>query len=365
MRPCRLMTMCQGASGMLLTAAYSKGQMIVQVNGTDRKIPDFVRDSVNLASADLGAKAISATNDFFGAVERMLQDAPTRFEVGLYDDAGKWMDGWESTRRRHGGHDHAIVELAVPGAVKGFDIDTSFFTGNFAPACSIEACKVSGVPDGATIWTRILEVSALGASAHHYLPCQSREVWSHLRLNIYPDGGVARFRVYGAPALDLDALRDKTIDLAGALSGGRVIGFSDAHFGNSHRLLMPNPVKNMGDGWDTQRRRIPGHEWIVVQLGGRGSINKVVIDTAFHKGNYPEFVSVQGGDIDPEMSDLPSAVLNSAIFWQEILPKKPLSADAIHEFLDLNAIGPVTHLRVNIFPDGGIARFRALGRIAG
>jgi allantoicase len=211
-------------------------------------------------------------------------------------------------------------------------------------------------PDDCTAWTRILDISELGASAHHYCSCHSTEVRSHPRLNIFPDGGVARLRVYGAPSLDRSMLGDKVIDLAAALSGGRVIGFSDARFRNSHRVIMPDPVRNMGDGWDTQRPRKPGHEWIVLALGGRGVIDRIAIDTPFLKGNYPEFVSIQAGDPDPGKSGLPSAVVNSAAFWQEIFPQQSLSADAVQEFLDLNAIAPVTHLRVNIFPDGGLAR---------
>jgi len=327
--------------------------------------PYFVRDRINLSSADLGAIVLSTTNDFFGAVDRMLQDIPAHFEPGLYDDAGKYMDGWESTRRRYGGYDHAVIQLAVPGVVRGFDIDTSFFTGNFAPACSVEACYTTATPNDSTAWTKILDISPLGASAHHFLACQSDKVWSHLRLNIFPDGGVARFRTYGEPSLDRAIQSHPTIDLASALNGGRVVGFSDAHFGNSHRILLPGAPKNMGDGWDTRRRRIPGHEWIVVALGRIGHIEEILIDTAFHKGNYPEFVSVQAAALDPGMHGLPFAVLNSAMFWQELLAQSPLSADAVHRFSDLADIGPATHVRVNIYPDGGISRLKVFGRIGG
>ena len=162
-----------------------------------RDIPDFVRNSVNLASAGLGAKALFATDDFFAEVGRMLADRPAVFVPDKYDDNGKWMDGWESRRKRTAGHDHAVVRLATPGVIRGFDIDTSHFTGNYPPAARIEACNVREDPGDGTAWTEILPLTPLGPSAHHYLASESTDVWSHVRLHIYPDGGVSRLRMMG------------------------------------------------------------------------------------------------------------------------------------------------------------------------
>ncbi|MDB5561820.1 MAG: Allantoicase [Hyphomicrobiales bacterium] len=326
--------------------------------------PDFARNAVNLASAGLGAKALSVTDDFFAEVNRMLSDAAPVFDPKLYDDNGKYMDGWESKRRRGPGHDHAVVRLAVPGVIRGFDVDTSYFTGNFPPACSIEACNVKGDPDESTAWTEILPVSPLGASAHHFLACTSDSAWTHVRLHIYPDGGVARLRVYGEPWLDRDTLAGKVIDLASALNGGRVIAYSDAHYGAFQRMLSPGRGINMGDGWETRRRRVPGNDWIIVALGGRGILEATEIDTAHYKGNFADKVSIQAADLGRGFDGLDQAVVTASMFWEELLPQKQLSADAIHKFDNLKPLGPITHVRVNIYPDGGISRLRLFGKLA-
>jgi allantoicase len=327
-------------------------------------IPDFARNAVNLASAGLGARALSVTDDFFAEVNRMLADIAPVFDPLLYDDHGKYMDGWESKRRRGPGHDHAVVRLAVPGVIRGFDVDTSFFTGNYPPACSIEACNVQGDPDEATRWTEILPVSPLGASAHHFLACASDSAWTHVRLHIYPDGGVARLRVYGEPWLDRETLAGKTIDLASALNGGRVIAYSDAHYGAFQRMLSPGRGVNMGDGWETRRRRVPGNDWIIIALGARGILEATEIDTAHYKGNFADKVSIQAADLGRGFDGLDQAVVTASMFWDELLPQKQLSADAIHKFDDLKPLGPITHVRVNIYPDGGISRLRLFGKLA-
>jgi allantoicase len=327
--------------------------------------PDFARNAVNLASAGLGAKALSTTDDFFAEVNRMLADAAPVFDPQLYDDHGKYMDGWESRRRRGPGHDHAVVRLAVPGAIRGFDVDTSFFTGNYPTACSIEACNVKGDPGEGTAWTEIVPVSPLSASAHHFFACASENTWTHVRLHIYPDGGVARLRVYGQPWLDRDILAGNAIDLASALNGGRVTAYSDAHYGSFQRLLSPGRGVNMGDGWETRRRRVPGNDWIIVALGGRGIVEASEIDTAHYKGNFADKVSIQAADMGRGFDGLDQAIVTASMFWDELLPQKQLSADAIHKFDDLKPLGPVTHVRVNIYPDGGISRLRLFGKLAG
>lgn len=327
-------------------------------------IPLFARTGINLASAGLGARALFATDDFFAEVSRMLADKPAVFIPDKYDENGKWMDGWESRRKRTAGHDFAVVRLAAPGVIRGFDVDTSHFTGNFPPACRIEACRVEADPGDATAWTEILPLSPLGASAHHYFPSLSDGVWTHVRLHIYPDGGVARLRVYGEPHLDEASLAGKTIDLASGLSGGRVVAYSDAHYGAFHRLLAPGRGLDMGDGWETRRRRAPGNEWIVIALGARGIVEAVEIDTAHYKGNYPDSASVMAGDLGNGLDELSDAVVAAAMFWPELLPQQKLGADAIHKFDRVNPLGPVTHVRVNIFPDGGISRIRLWGKLA-
>jgi allantoicase len=327
-------------------------------------LPAFARNAVNLASAGLGAKALSVTDDFFAEVNRMLADKPAVFVEDRYDDNGKWMDGWESRRRRGPGNDHAVVKLAVPGVVRGFDVDTSHFTGNYPPACSIEACNVKGEPGPGTAWTQILPLTPLGSSAHHFLRSTSESTWSHIRLQIYPDGGVARLRVYGEPWIDHAALNGQIIDLVSALNGGRVIAYSDAHYGAFHRLLAPGRGLDMGDGWETRRRRVPGNDWIIVALGARGIVEAVELDTAHYKGNYPDKASIQAADLGSAFDTLDDAVIAASMFWGELLPPQKLNPDAIHKFDAVAPLGPVTHARVNIFPDGGISRLRLHGKLA-
>jgi len=328
------------------------------------QLPAFARNGVNLASAGLGAKALFATDDFFAEVGRMLADKPALWLADKYDDNGKWMDGWESRRRRGPGHDHAVVQLAAPGVIRGFDVDTSYFTGNYPPAARIEACNVKGEPGEGTAWTEILPMSPLGPSAHHYFAAHSESVFSHVRLHIYPDGGVARLRVYGEPHIDQIALAGQELDLASGLNGGRVIAYSDAHYGAFHRLLAPGRGLDMGDGWETRRRRTPGNDWIIVALGARGIVERVEVDTAHYKGNYPDSCAILGADLPRGGDALDQAVVTSSMFWNELLPQQKLSPDAIHRFPQVKPLGPVTHVRLNIFPDGGISRLRLFGRLA-
>lgn len=326
-------------------------------------VPAFARNAINLASAGLGARAVSSTDEFFAPLSRMLADNPAVFYPDKYDDNGKWMDGWETRRRRGGGHDIAIIALAARGRIHGFDVDTSHFTGNNAPACRIEACRSARDPDDSADWVEILPMVPLTPNAHHFLACETTEAWTHLRLHIYPDGGVARLRVYGTPELDAGAVAGDEIDLAAALNGGRILAFSDAHYGAYHRMLAPGRGLDMGDGWETRRRREPGHDWIIVALGHRGSVDRVEIDTAHYKGNYPDSASIQAADLSDFSGDVEHAVVAASMFWDSLLEPQKLSADAIHEF-DAVPMGPVTHIRLNIFPDGGISRLRLFGTLA-
>ncbi len=338
------------------------------MNPKPSDIPTFAKNAINLASSGLGATRVFVTDEFFAPVERMLQDTQPIFIEDKYDDHGKWMDGWESRRRRGGGHDYAIIRLAVRGKIRGFDINTAHFTGNYPPHARIEACISEADPtDGDdTVWEEILPTVNLSPDAHHYHTCTSDKVWTHIRLHIDPDGGIARLKVYGEPYLDHDLVMGKRIDLASALHGGRVLAFSDAHYGAYHRILAPGRGLDMGDGWETARRRGPGHDWIIVALGARGTIEDVRIDTAHYKGNYPDSCSILAADLGDIDGDLDEAQIAAAAGWPELLPPQKLSADKEHDFHHdrLNALGPVTHVALNIFPDGGISRMRLFGKIA-
>lgn len=327
------------------------------------QVPDFVRQCVNLADPRLGAKALSATDEFFAPTDRMLSREPAVFVVGKYDDNGKWMDGWETRRRRGPGHDSCVIRLGLPGAIRGFDIDTSHFTGNYPPAASIEACLSDGDPGADTQWVELVAPMKLSGNSHHYPAVTDARVWSHLRLHIYPDGGIARLRVYGEVARDWTQRGEDTLyDLVSIENGGRPVAWNDAHFGNPVNLLAPGRGENMGDGWETRRRREPGNDWCILALGTAGRIRKVEVDTAHFKGNYPDRCSLQATNA----KNVPDqALVTQSMFWPVLLPEQKLSMDAVHVFdKQLADLGPITHVRLNILPDGGVSRLRLWGNIA-
>ena len=330
--------------------------------------PEFAIRYPNLASAGLGASIVSVTDDFFAEAPRMLADDEAVFYPDRYDDNGKWMDGGESRRKRVLGHDHAVVALAAPTKIRGFDVDTSHFTGNYPPACSIEACKLpsGAAPDENTEWQTIVPISPLGPSAHHYIAHEGDGVWTHLRLHIYPDGGVARLRVYGTAQPSAFGADDE-LDLASLINGARIVAYSDAHYGNYHRMLTPTKSISMGDGWETHRRREPGNEWIIIALATAGRVERVVVDTAFYKGNCPVSCTIDAACLPDELAAGPDAdrlLVTSSMYWKPLLADQKLTPDHEHTFTDILHNDAVTHLRINIHPDGGVARFKAFGRKA-
>lgn len=334
----------------------------------DTDLPEFARGTVNLASGRLGAKGLFSTDEFFAPVSRMLKDDPAVFLPGEYDENGKWMDGWESRRKRVPGHDHCIVRLAMPGRIFGFDVDTSFFTGNFPPHCSIEAAFLDGSdPDDTTVWTEILPKSPLGASAHHYFELDKAgrtKIWTHLKLHIYPDGGVARLRVYGSAFFDWSKVgATEEVDLAFIFGGAHALHWSDSHYGHPDRILAPGRGINMGDGWETARRRGPGHDWAIIRLGHPGIINRVVVDTAHFKGNFPDTCELLGAYLPDHGDHFSEEEITASEAWTPILPRTKLQMDHIHEFSGdaVKAIGPVSHVRYAMHPDGGTSRLRLFG----
>ena len=331
------------------------------------ELPDWALRSVDLANPRLGARALYASDDFFAEVGRMLNPEPAQFVPGKFDNNGKWMDGWETRRKRTTGHDWCFVKLGVKGRIRGFDVDTSHFVGNYPPAVSIEAC-VSDSDEvevlKAAAWTEVLPATALGPSSHHVLESVSNAAWTHLRVNIFPDGGIARLRVYGQPVGALEAASaDQLVDLVAMGNGGRPVSWNDASFGSSvTSLLLPGRGTSMGDGWETRRRREPGNDWCVLELGAPGTIEKIEVDTAFFKGNFPDRCSLQAAFVT---GGTDSSATTQSMFWQTLLPEQKLEMDALHTYTtEIAALGPVTHVRFNIFPDGGVSRLRLWGRVA-
>lgn len=324
----------------------------------------FSRKYVNLAHTRLGAQAVYATDDFFAPAERMLKTEPAVFIPGKFDDNGKWMDGWESRRKRVEGFDYCVVKLGRAGVIRGVDIDTSHFNGNQPPAASIDACYCHDELPGESIeWTNILASVSLQADSQHLHDILDSGVYSHIRLNIFPDGGVARLRVYGEPQCNWDEMdTDQLIDLAALENGGRSIACSNQAFGsNMMSLGLPGRGINMGDGWETARRRVPGNEWVIIELGHAGTIRAVELDTAHYKGNYPDRASIQAGYMVGGTVD---SMVTQSMFWRELLPEQKLEMDALLRFEnELIDIGAITHVRVNIIPDGGLSRVRLYGQI--
>lgn len=335
--------------------------------GTDER-PAFAAGTVNLASARLGARGLFATDEFFAPLSRMLSDDLPVWDPNLYDDNGKWMDGWESRRKRVPGHDYAVIRLAMPGRIHGFDVDTHFFTGNYPPFASIDAAfSPDGDPDphDDSAWTEVLPKSPLGPSAHHFFETGGREkVWTHLRLHIYPDGGIARLRVYGTAFFDWEKVgADEEVDLAYIFHGGKSLAWSDAHYGHPDKMLSPGPGINMGDGWETKRRRGPGHDWAIIRLGHPGIIRRIVVDTQHFKGNYPDTCELRGAWL-PDLGDtLTEERIAASENWTPILGRQKLEMHRAHEYsgADVADIGPVTHVRYGMFPDGGTMRLRLYG----
>lgn len=329
-------------------------------------LPEFT-NLINVADPRLGAQTLYATDDFFAAKERILNPEAAVFIDGKYDDNGKWMDGWESRRKREFGHDYLIIKLAKPASINGIDIDTSHFTGNFPSAASLDGINLpEDVADNQWStpqcnkleWQEILPSHALSGNSHHYLDIDSEQVFTHLRFNIYPDGGVARLRVYGQ--IELNSINtDETLDLAAALNGGREIACSDAHFGKPSNMLLPHPAPNMGEGWETRRRREPGYDWCIIELGQAGIVEDIEVDTAYFKGNFPDSVSMQAA-YSPNTPT--QTLITQSMFWDTLLEQSKLSADSKHPLKPNKWEKPITHVRINMHPDGGISRVRLYGK---
>jgi allantoicase len=325
---------------------------------------------VDLAAARVGGAVLFANDDFFAPKENLLKASAPVFIDGKYTERGKWMDGWESRRRRTPGFDWCLIRLGLAGRIRGVVVDTSFFRGNFPESCSLEACvahnnaDVEQLMDEVTEWIEILPLSRLEGDAQNPFAIESNERFTHLRFKIYPDGGVARLRVYGEVRPDWESIRRAggLVDLAAVENGGLVVATSDEFFGHRHNLIMPGRGADMGDGWETKRRRGPGFDWCVIRLGATGTIRRVEVDTAHFKGNFPESCSLEtaittSGEVD--------AAALEQLAWQELLPRTRLQADTRHFYEDeLKDTRSATHARFRIFPDGGVSRLRLYGSLA-
>ncbi|HEX6097981.1 MAG TPA: allantoicase [Thermoanaerobaculia bacterium] len=311
-------------------------------------------DLLDLASERLGGSVLYANDDFFAEKENLLKPSKAVWKEHEYTDRGKWMDGWESRRKRVPGHDFAIVRLGLRGVVRNVIIDTAFFRGNFPESASLDGTSMrNDAPVEQLLtaeWRPLLQRSTLQGDHENIFAVDSTDAVSHVRLNIFPDGGVARLRVHGevVPDWRLVGGLGNEIDLAAAENGAQVLTCSDMFFGPKHNLIMPGRAHNMSDGWETKRRRGPGYDWVIVRLATEGRVRRIELDTNHFKGNYPDTASVEGSS-DGET-------------WTELLPRTKLQAHTRHFFIDeLTSDAPFTHVRVNVFPDGGVSRLRVWG----
>jgi allantoicase len=325
----------------------------------------------DLAAKRLGGMVLAASDEFFAPKERLLEPAPPVFMAGRYTDRGKWMDGWETRRRRDPGNDWALVRLGLPGVVRAVRVDTTHFRGNHPAACSLFG--IAGDPDAApdsllsddAAWVELLAPHPLEPDAQHRIAVEPALRVTHVRLWIHPDGGVARLRVLGEPMPDLRQLAGRgSLDLAAAAAGAEVVACSDMAFGSSRNLLLPGDAVDMGDGWETRRRRGPGHDWAVVRLAAEGTVDRVEVGTTHYKGNYPDRCSVEATR-QPEAG--PGEPSDRDGDWWTLVPETRLGPHRQHVFTVFAADAaarPATHVRLSIHPDGGISRLRVIGQVS-
>jgi len=316
----------------------------------------------DLASRSLRGSVVAASDEFFADKENLITPSAPSFAPRTYGHKGQVYDGWETRRQRgpDGGlpadaqHDWVIVRLGAPGVVRAVVVDTAFFTGNYPASCSVEACCVTGYPAdfSAWEWLPLVPRSPLQGDSKHVFAVSSPRRFTHARLRIYPDGGVARLRVHGVVVPSPSLLADLTFDLAAVENGGDVVACSDRFYSSPRNVIFPGLPRVMGEGWETRRRREPGNEWLVVRLAGQAAVSLAEIDTSGYIGNSPGAASLSGRDDSA----------GDQARWSVLLPPTPLLPDTPHRFR-LSGAQPVTHVRLNVFPDGGVARLRLHGSL--
>jgi allantoicase len=302
---------------------------------------------------------VFANDELFAEKENLIKPGPAVFAAGEFGHKGKVYDGWETRRRRDAGHDVAIVRLGCPGVIHGVVVDTAFFSGNYPPEISVDGACADGYPSPAELtelrWHPLVgKTAASGDSVNRY-PVADRRRWTHVRLSIYPDGGVARLRVHGEVVPD-PAYLTGTIDLAAMEHGGRVTDCSDAFYSSPANLIMPGLARVMSDGWENARRRGPGHDYVVIHLAAAGRLRQVEVDTSYFVGNAPGWI---------ELSAAGSAAADdfgSKRECRELLPRTRVQPDTRHRFV-LENRPEATQVRLDVLPDGGLARLRVYGEI--
>ena len=321
----------------------------------------FLNGLIDLAQSRLGSKIVYKTDEFFAPAKRIINPWPPVFKEGVFDKHGKWMDGWETRRKRKKSHDYLILKLGKPGKIHKVDIDTSYFSGNQPTKVSLEACSSKKkLPSKNSKWIKILKKKSIKANSHHFFNIKNKSIFTHIKLNIYPDGGIARIRIYGS-MLAKKKFGKKIINLTSVLNGATPIACNNEHFGRAENILAPGTGKNMGDGWETRRSRGKNFDWLIIKCAAAGKISKIQIDTHHFKGNYPDKCSLQAAHLNVNIPA--KTIVDRSKKWKLLLNKVKLHAHKKHNFQNkLMKNKKVNYIRINIFPDGGISRIRAFGR---
>ena len=320
----------------------------------------FTNGLIDLAQPRLGTKIVFKTDDFFASANRIISPTILVFKEDVFDKHGKWMDGWESRRKRSSGHDFIILKLGKPGSISKVDVDTSHFNGNQPAAISIEGTYSNFNKISNFKWQTLLSKKRTKADSHHYFSIKNKKVFTHIKLNIFPDGGVARLRLYGTIAKS-NKNKNKIINLASLLDGASIIACNNQHFGKAENILAPGKAKNMGDGWETRRRRDKGNDWLILNSLSVKEINKIEISTHHFKGNFPSHCSLQAAYLSSSKNS--KKIVSSSKKWKTLLKNSKLSANKTHIFKNsLMKKEKINYIKINIFPDGGISRFRIFGK---
>lgn len=316
-------------------------------------LPDFTW-LPDLALRSLGGAVIWANDEVFAEKENLISPGPSQYRPASFGHKGQIYDGWETRRRRDAGHDTAIVRLGVPGVIRGVVVDTAWFKGNYPPAVSVDAIEVDGYPTAEQLaadpgWVPLIERSRVYGDTRNNFEVSSEQRWTHVRLNIFPDGGVARLRVHGEGRPDKRFLGVGPVDLAALENGGLVLDASNRFYSSPQNLIFPGQAQVMGDGWETARRRDDANDWVRIRLAGPGWVRLAEIDTSYFIGNSPGAAALTGLRADGQ--------------WIELLPRTELLPDTRHRFL-IDTADVVSEARLDIYPDGGLARLRLFGDLA-
>jgi len=318
--------------------------------------PDFTH-LVDLASRHLGGSVVAASDELFAPRESLIRPEPPTFSPSTFGPKGQVYDGWETRRRREPGHDWAAVRLGMPGVVRGVVVDTAFFTGNHPPEVSVEGAFVDGYPSPAELgdaaWFPLVPRSPVVGDTRTPFAVDVERLTSHVRLCLYPDGGVARLRVHGQPVPDPRWLGAGPFDLAALENGGDVVRCSDMFYSSPRNLLAPGLARVMGEGWETARRRDDGNDFVEIRLAGPGVVRVAELDTSCFVGNAPGWAGLRGHDDRG----------GDGAAWVDVLTRRRLQPDTRHRFL-VDDSAAVTHVRLDVYPDGGMARVRLWGELS-